>query len=50
MGNCYKLFINGRLFGVFKSQEQAYMVWQLTKGLEDTPYTIELAFVENIGF
>lgn len=51
MYNCHKLFINGRLFGIFHTLSKAEFVLQLLdEGGMVYEHEIKPAFVDNIGF
>lgn len=48
MGNCYRIFIGGRLFAIVHTELQALF---LISGMNTTEEVrIELAYVEGIGF
>lgn len=52
MGNCYKLFVNNRLYGIFATDIHAEIVGNLLEKQfsSEIVYRIELAYIENIGF
>lgn len=57
MGNCYRVYKNGRLFAIVGSEGAARWLIELTEnhyrasGLQTMPkWIIELAFIENAGF
>ena len=51
MGNCFKLFINGRIFGIFPSEQKAEFVLKLLdEGGLVYDSEIQLSYIENTGF
>lgn len=50
MHNCYKLFVNGRLFCITHTWEKAKFIALMLDGQEKIDYKIEECFIENIGF
>jgi hypothetical protein len=54
MGNCFRLFINNRLFAILKSESQAEQLVSVLIVQHYIPANskirIELAYIENIGF
>jgi hypothetical protein len=51
MGNCFQLFINGRIYAIFPTEQRAKFVLQALSELGLVYESeIRLAYIENTGF
>lgn len=52
MSNCHKLYINGRLFAITHTYDEAFLILEAlsTGGMEITTHAIKAAFIPDVAF